>query len=654
VKYKVLLIFFVVELLCVTPAFSEKNIISDSKVTYDSIIYEIDSIFKLSQLFLFSDPDSSRKIIEQGTQLAAKLEDTDWQIRYLNLYGTSYAIQSDFYNALYYYHQALELATKTRNHERIANAYNNLGNIHYLSGNYKNALENFLEALSHYKSAANSSMIVNVHLSIGELYEELSNFEKAFYHYNIAYQGFLELDNRAGLSATLNNLGSAYLKTSQIDSSLFYLNQAISMALSSNNQYNLGQSYAICGDVYIISGNNSKALEYYSKSQTVAQDLGNKSMLSSVNIRLAKVYIKLGKINIAIQHVERALHDAEDIKDLKLIQWAHEVFASIYENIGNYKKSLEHYRRADEIKKNLINQAELHQIYNIEISQLYKDKEIQQLEIERQQLLISKRNSSLVLISIASLSIIIILVLVYYLFMNKFRHKQKSKMNDLVIKHIEDRAKSAFDAEIFERQRLGQELHDGIGPLLSLSKLNITALIENEHMDVERRLIIINNTLNTINLVLKEMKQISHNMAPVVLMEKGFEAAVREIVLLLNESDKYKVTLDIFGLNGRLEPHIEHVLYRALQEIVSNFIQHAKATEMSIQIVQNAQDLTIMVEDNGIGFSEESIKASRGIGLKSTATRIKSINGQFLLDTSIGKGSIISIILPLKPNSNYE
>jgi signal transduction histidine kinase len=227
-------------------------------------------------------------------------------------------------------------------------------------------------------------------------------------------------------------------------------------------------------------------------------------------------------------------------------------------------------------------------------------------------------------------------------------------MNDLVIKHIEDRAKSAFDAEIFERQRLGQELHDGIGPLLSLSKLNITALIENEHMAVEKRLIIMNNTLNTINLVLKEMKQISHNMAPVVLMEKGFEAAVREMVLLLNESDKYKVTLDIFGLNGRLEPHIEHVLYRALQEIVNNFIQHAKATEMNIQIVQNTQDLTIMVEDNGIGFDDESLQSSHGIGLKSTATRIKSLNGQFLLDTSNGNGSIITIILPLIPQSNYE
>lgn len=616
-----------------------------------SLRREIDYLFKDAQGIVYSNPDSARKIIEKGIKLIEKLGDTDLEIRFLNLFGTSYAIQSDFNNALNYFHQALDLAVKTKNYERIANAYNNLGNINYLSGNYKVALENFVEARNLYENIENSSMIISVQNSIGALYEELNNLEKAFENYKIAYQGFLEINNLVGISTTLNNFGSAFLKSEQPDSALIYFDRAIQNELLSEDQYGLFYSYEGKANVYYYQGNYSKALEFYEKSKVISINLNNKSQVANVNLGLAKAYAKIDQMAKANDFATQAMNDAIAIKDIKLIQMSHEVFAAIFEASGDYKRSLDHYREATQIKQKLINESELHHIYNTEIYQLSKDKEIQQLEIERQQLLIGKRNSILILILIISFSIIIIIILVYYIYLNQLRHEQKVKMNNLMLRYVEDRSKSTFDAEVQERKRLGIELHDGVGPLLSLAKLNITALIENPGMPLDKRIVIMNNILINVNEVLKELKQISHTMAPIVLIEKGFDVAVKEMVLMLNESEKYKVSLNIFGLNGFLDSYVEHTLFRALQEIVNNFIQHADGTVMSIQIVQNKEDVTMMVEDNGVGFSEEYQETNKGLGLKSTISRVKNLNGQFYIDSSKGKGSTISIILPINQTS---
>lgn len=608
----------------------------------------LDSLFSLAEELVFNNPDSARTFISKGYELAKKAGVNDIQIRFLNLFGTSYAVQSDFYHALVYYHQALDIAIETQNYERMANAYNNLGNINLLTGNYKIALENFLEAKNLYETMAYSSMIASVHNSIGALYEELNNLDKALDNYQIAISGFRKMENCVGINTTLNNLGSVYLRSGKPDSALMYYNQAIQNELSCNDFYNLCHTYLSKANMYNDLGDFASAVEYYLKSKKVAEDIQNQNQIANATLGLAYVKVKLHQIDSTFFYLDLAMEQAQSVNDIKLIQKAHELYASIYEKTGNYRLSLEHVKEAFKIKQQLINQSELHQIYNTEILQLSRDKEMQQMEIERQQIQIDRRNFTLAMVSIVSISVVIIIFLVYHLHLSKLRHRQNLKMNELVVKHMEENAKSSFEAEVQERKRLGMELHDGVGPLLSLAKLNVTTLIENPEMNLERRSKIINNILIIINEILKEMKQISHNMAPLILLEKGFESAVREMAIMLNESHKYVVTLDIFGLNGQLEPYVEHVLYRAMQEIVGNIIQHSKGREMSIQIVQNDEDLTIMVEDDGVGFDQKSLQSSKGLGLKSTISRIKSLNGQLFIDSVEGKGTIISIIVPIK------
>lgn len=146
-------------------------------------------------------------------------------------------------------------------------------------------------------------------------------------------------------------------------------------------------------------------------------------------------------------------------------------------------------------------------------------------------------------------------------------------------------------------------------------------------------------------------------MAPVVLIEKGFVAAIKSLVIRLNETLNYRVSLDMFEINGKLELYVEHVLYRSILEILNNILSHANGTEITIQIIGGKEDITAMIEDNGQGFDTAIIQQNKGLGLKSTQHRIESLKGSMFVDSKIGKGTIVTFIVPIQTkesNTIYE
>jgi signal transduction histidine kinase len=114
----------------------------------------------------------------------------------------------------------------------------------------------------------------------------------------------------------------------------------------------------------------------------------------------------------------------------------------------------------------------------------------------------------------------------------------------------------------------------------------------------------------------------------------------------LNESNNYRVTLDIYGINGRLEAYLEHVLYRSILESINNILHHAYGTEINIQIIGSHDDITVMIEDNGKGFDTAILDQNKGLGMKSTLNRIESLKGSMFIDSKIGKGTIVTFIVP--------
>ena len=147
---------------------------------------------------------------------------------------------------------------------------------------------------------------------------------------------------------------------------------------------------------------------------------------------------------------------------------------------------------------------------------------------------------------------------------------------------------------------------------------------------------------------LMKYENISHNLAPSLLSERGLEGALKSISDRVNQSTKLTMSFDIFGLNEKLDNLIENTLFRTIQEIVNNTIKHADATKLFIQITQGNNEITLMAEDNGKGFNFNEIKEHSSFGLSHMKSRIENLKGTMFIDSNINRGTIISILIPIQ------
>ncbi|PXY38812.1 hypothetical protein DMB65_21045 [Flavobacterium cheongpyeongense] len=199
-----------------------------------------------------------------------------------------------------------------------------------------------------------------------------------------------------------------------------------------------------------------------------------------------------------------------------------------------------------------------------------------------------------------------------------------------------------IDGEDKERKRIAQELHDGLNSDLSAIKYHLSTLEESglSVIDTEN----LNKVINMIDESCAQVRSISHNLMPSSILEYGLIESIGEYCIKIKSSDNFKIDFQTYGDYIALSKKNETVVYRIIQELVTNILKHSKATEAMIQFNYREDELFITVEDNGIGFDKSAV--SNGIGLKNINTRIAFLNAQLDIDSSAsGSSYTISINL---------
>lgn len=225
-------------------------------------------------------------------------------------------------------------------------------------------------------------------------------------------------------------------------------------------------------------------------------------------------------------------------------------------------------------------------------------------------------------------------------------------INDVTgLKEIESSSVQAIiSGQEKERRRLAREIHDGIAPLLSAAKLELDLFHEDlKELDQEipdERLLNIRNIIDSISA---DLRNLSHRLMPRLLEEFGLLSAIQNMVTRLNNTTNSQIEL-ICNLEPqeRVEGEIELNLFRCCQELLNNAIKHASAGKITVQLIKHDTSVVLMVEDNGIGFSPDELDSEKeGIGLLNVETRARTLNGEFIVESVKGRGTLISIELPL-------
>jgi two-component system sensor histidine kinase DegS len=132
-----------------------------------------------------------------------------------------------------------------------------------------------------------------------------------------------------------------------------------------------------------------------------------------------------------------------------------------------------------------------------------------------------------------------------------------------------------------------------------------------------------------------------------VLEEFGYLTAVEGLLVKINEAQKVKFKLNVFGLEKRLNKDHELALYRMTQELINNVLKHADARQVFLEMGMRDGQLILMIEDDGKGFDTGGQK--EGFGLHNLAARTKLLDGNLHIDSSPGKGTTILIKIPYNP-----
>ncbi len=222
--------------------------------------------------------------------------------------------------------------------------------------------------------------------------------------------------------------------------------------------------------------------------------------------------------------------------------------------------------------------------------------------------------------------------------------KKQLELNLVKSNQQEEILRNTISSQEKERKRIAQDLHDEVGAMLSVVKLNVGRIERKSNEQLAKELA--GETKNYLDDVITQVRRISRGLLPPSLEKLGLFYALEELVNWVNKSDQLDIGCWKGGDQFRFEPSKELALFRILQELLNNAIKHSGADKILIKARFSEKYLALSITDNGRGFNVED-KMHTGLGLKNLESRSQIVGARFKMKSKPGSGTIAIICLKL-------
>lgn len=254
------------------------------------------------------------------------------------------------------------------------------------------------------------------------------------------------------------------------------------------------------------------------------------------------------------------------------------------------------------------------------------------------------QNGTTILILITTLTVVVlvvVIIVIFSIFQNrkvKFLYEQKEAEQ----RFEEEIIKSQLETQEQTLQNISWELHDNIGQLLSVARMQLN-IIQADLNENKKNLV--NETGEIISKSLQEIRSLSKLLNPEVVKNIGLEEAIQLEIDRFNRLNFINASLIINGDSRAINQKDEIILFRILQEFLSNSVKHSKTSKLEVTLTYSTDTLTIRIQDFGLGFDENTVK--KGSGLLNMKNRAKLINTIFDLKSAKDKGVSLTLTYPL-------
>lgn len=609
----------------------------------DSVQTEI--YFKQFKKHQYSNVDSALICLELSIEFAGRMEKRTRQGELLREKGIYLKDQGKYDES----EQALKkaIAIFEGAGERVLEAitYNNLGVTYWRSGDSEKALQQYFKSRDMNMQLNNRSGLVRNFMAIGNHYAKEHEYEPAIENYEQAMK-FVDADSRSQYAFLLENTGNIYNDTKfkgfNTDKAVELYEQSLKVYHELKDSLSLAGLYVNIGLVHENRGQLDEAKRQYLRAIDLQQRLGLTGAVAATYVNLGNVFLKKDSVTLARNSFWKGYTLATSLKNAPTSRTLARKLSTCFAREGKFEEALRYELKYDSMDEILFNKQKEAAIQELETKY---ETEKKQAEIN---LTTGQRDSAMITLIIA-LILTAVIVMIYSQrrkAVEQLRERDKVLMNkkvDELLREQEIRSlRSYLAGQEEERKRIASDLHDRLGSTLSATKLFFTS-INNSTEVMEASLQKAHQLLDT---AVEEVREISHNLLSGSITKFGLKTALVELKDTISGNNRLTMTVLFSDMDNRLDGKVELNVYRIVQELVSNILKHAEASDIVVQLNRVDHELVLTVEDNGKGFNPMAER--NGVGLSNIESRVQSLDGSMNIDSGLGNGTTITITIPLK------
>lgn len=496
-------------------------------------------------------------------------------------------------------------------------------------------------------------------IELGRIFEHGLEYDKALYYYNKALdKGLKDGENHYWYTkAPMINIANVYFKQSRYKEAGALFKQVVDMDTTVIDIDNTTSALNGLGQVEIRQAHYKDAVVHFKRSLLLCTAYHFTTRIDECYLGIGYAFLLDDRYDSAGVYLQKGLQQATITNDKAAISDACKYLAQLYELRGNLKQALLYERLYKQADDSIYNRNKLAIVNNLEV--LYqtnqKEKQIVTLQAVNAEKELQLVKHSRLLIITGIIICVLIAFCIFFFYSSKQKQlivKQQQLLQQKKITELEQQQKvmvlqSLVAGGEAERSRMARDLHDGLGGLFATVKMHLSAL-KHEYAVLEDDALF-KKSYTLVDEAAEELRRIAHNMMPEVLVKLGLIQALADFCAAINAKGSVNILLQAYGMDKRLPADKEIIIFRIVQELVTNIIKHAGATNAIVQFNRLAGKLHIIVEDNGKGFNVNDINLLKPhAGLDSIKSRVEYLKGSMLIDSKTGIGTTVTIELTLE------
>lgn len=564
--------------------------------------------------YLQTDADKSSHYAKLGIELAEKNHFYNhlcgaWRVLGLQAYG-----RCDYDSAQHCFDQALRATammegnkqyTQTDLDDNYSALYGTLGNLYNIQGKLHLALDYYQKALPIFKRNGWKESESILYYNVGELYLELGNNAAAEENYQNALEVALQTDDSLMISSPYCGLAMTSLNAGKYQTALDYAQRGITyyQAHQEEELESLLDGYVLFSRIYQQGFHDLKvAQEYMDEALLLTKTADAPTNISDAYAQQAALCLERSEWIKAIEWAQKAL-EAND-QDPQHNIGVFKTLAEAYAGAGDKFEAQHYIEKMHNTMEEQSTTKYQSALSEMEVRYETLEKEAQLRELEQRHRMTKLQNWLFM-----GLIVILVIAVIFIVLVNKQRRR---------ISNMQSRLQGETD----ERTRLGRDLHDRLGGLLT------TIQMQSNEEEIQ----------NLTKQATEEMRRVAHHLMPASLKEKGLATALRDFCKV-----NPMVSFSHHGQDLRLPEQQEVVLYCATHELVNNALKHAKASHIMVQLMMDEEYAAVIVADNGKGFDPEGV--TKNMGLRNIRERVELLEGRMNISSS-SVGTEINIEIP--------